>query len=92
MFAATKAGGGTDAQAGQAAASAAGLGLMALPVANQIANHLAAAGCSYNGKELITIMAGGNDTFMNLNGVSSATAGGADAVGAARFAGWSAGV
>lgn len=92
VFAATKAGGGTDAQAGQAAASAAGLGLMALPVANQMANHLAAAGGSYNGRELITIMAGGNDTFMNLNGVSSAAAGGAGAVGAARFAGWSAGV
>jgi len=91
VFAATKAGGGTDAEAGQAAGAAAGLGLMALPVANQMANHLTAAG-NYNGKELVTIMAGGNDTFLNLNGVSSAAAGGAGAVGAAQFAGWSAGV
>ena len=91
VFNATKAGGGTDAQAGQAAGAAAGLGLMALPVANQMANHLTAAG-NYNGKELVTIMAGGNDTFLNLNGVSSAAAGGAGAVGAAQFAGWAPGV
>ena len=65
MFAATKAGGATDAQAGQAAANAAGLGLMALPVVNQMANHLANVGGAYSGKELVTIMAGGNDTFLN---------------------------
>ena len=87
VFSATKAGGGTDAQAGQAAGAAAGLGLMAVPVANQMANHLTAAG-NYTGKELVTIMAGGNDTFLNLNGVASATAGGNGAAGAAQFAGW----
>jgi outer membrane lipase/esterase len=77
------------AQAGPAAAAAAaGLGLMALPVVNQMANHLTAVGGSYGGKELVTIMAGGNDVFLNLNGVSSASAGGATAVGAAIFAGW----
>ena len=92
VFGATKAGGGTDAQAGQAAAGAAGLGLMAVPVATQMATHLAASGGSYTGKELVTVLAGGNDTFLNLNGVSSAAAGGAGAVGAAQFAGWSAGV
>jgi phospholipase/lecithinase/hemolysin len=92
VFAATKAGGGTDAQAGLAAANAAGLGLMAVPVANQMASHLANAGGAYSGRELIAIMAGGNDIFMNLNGVSSAAAGGAGAVGAAQFAGWPAGV
>ena len=92
VFGATKAGGGTDAQAGQAAASAAGIGLMAVPVVTQMATHLAASGGSYSGKELVTIMVGGNDTFLNLNGVSSAAAGGAGAVGAAQFAGWSAGV
>ena len=72
-----------------AAAQAAGLGLMALPVVNQMANHLANVGGSYTGKELVTVFAGGNDVFLNLNGVSSAAAGGAGAVGAARFAGWS---
>ena len=92
VFQATLAAGGTAAQAGQAAGSAAGLGLMALPVASQMANHLVNAGGAYNGKELVTVLAGGNDIFMNLNGVSSAAAGGTGAVGAALFAGWSAGV
>lgn len=72
-----------------AAAQAAGLGLMALPVVNQMANHLTNVGGSYSGKELVTVFAGGNDVFLNLNGVSSAAAGGAGAVGAAQFAGWS---
>eukprot|EP01041_Mallomonas_annulata_P021767 gene21767-41909_t len=92
VFQATLAAGGTTVQAGQEAATAAGLGLMALPVASQIANHLANVGGAYSGKELVTVMAGGNDIFMNLNGVISAAAGGAGAVGAAQFAGWSAGV
>ena len=72
-----------------AAAQAAGIGLMALPVVNQMANHLTNVGGSYDGKELVTVFAGGNDIFLNLNGVSSAAAGGAGAVGAAQFAGWS---
>ena len=92
VFAAVKGAGGTDEQAGQAAGNAAGLGLMALPIVSQMANHLANAGGAYSGNELITIMAGGNDTFMNLNGVANAAAGGGGAVAAAQFAGWSAGV
>lgn len=75
-----------------AALSEAGLGVLALPVVKQMANHLTNAGGTYSGKELVTIMAGGNDAFLNLAGVSSAAAGGAGAVGAAQFAGWSAGV
>lgn len=93
LIAATIGGGGTQAQAVQAAIDAgAGLGLMALPLVRQMTNHLAAAGGSYSGKELVTIQAGGNDALLNLNGVSSAAGGGAGAVGAARFAGWSPGV
>ncbi len=72
-----------------AAAQAAGIGLIALPVVNQMANHLSNVGGTYSGKELVTVMAGGNDLFLNLNGVSNAAAGGAAAVGAAQFAGWS---
>lgn len=68
---------------------AAPLGLLALPVANQMANHLTSAGGSYSGKELVTVLAGGNDVFLNLNGVGSAFAGGPGAAGAAQFAGWS---
>lgn len=85
--------GATQAQANQAAIAADfGLGITALPIVNQMANHLANAGGSYDGKELVTILAGGNDVFLNLGGVAGAAAGGASAVGAAQFAGWSAGV
>ena len=78
-----------DPAATQAAASAAGLGLMAVPVVTQMNTHLSNAGGSYSGKELVAVMAGGNDFFMNLNGVSGAFSGGNGAVAAAQFAGWS---
>ena len=85
--------GASQAQANQAAINAGfGLGLIASPVTYQMANHLANAGGSYDGRELVAILAGGNDTFLNLNGVQSAAAGGATAVAAAQFAGWSPGV
>lgn len=42
------------------------LGLIAKPVADQMAAHLAASGGSYSGKELVTILAGANDVFMEL--------------------------
>ncbi|MDB5891689.1 MAG: hypothetical protein JWP47_2520 [Polaromonas sp.] len=85
--------GATAAQADQTAIQADfGLGVLASPIVNQMANHLTNAGGSYNGKELVTILAGGNDAFLNLSGVQQAAAGGANAVAAARFAGWPAGV
>jgi phospholipase/lecithinase/hemolysin len=65
------------------------LGLMAAPLAAQMASHLAKAGGAYSGTELVTVLAGGNDLFMNFNGIASAAAGGASAVGAAIAAGWS---
>lgn len=64
------------------------LGLMATPVATQMRRHLANVGGSYGGSELVTVMAGGNDLFMHLNGVSNAAGGGAAAVAAAIAAGW----
>lgn len=82
--------GATSAQADQAAIDAGfGLGEMALPIVTQMANHLTNAGGSYTGKELVTILEGANDVFLNLYGVQNAAAGGAAAVGAAQFAGWS---
>ena len=85
--------GASQAQANQAAIAAGfGLGATTSPVTFQMANHLAAAGGGYNGRELVTVLAGGNDVFLNLNGVQNAAGGGANAVAAARFAGWSAGV
>jgi outer membrane lipase/esterase len=37
------------------------------PLADQMAAHLAASGGSYSGKELVTVLAGANDVFMELN-------------------------
>jgi len=42
------------------------LGLIAKPIANQMAAHLAAAGGRYGGRELVTVLAGANDVFMEL--------------------------
>ncbi|MDB5871075.1 MAG: hypothetical protein JWQ07_517 [Ramlibacter sp.] len=64
------------------------LGLLAVPIATQMSTHLAKVGGAYSGHELVTVMGGGNDIFMNLNGVAGAAAGGATAVGAAVAAGW----
>ena len=68
------------------------LGLMAVPITTQMSTHLTKNGGTYSGTELVTILAGGNDIFMNFNGIASAAAGGAGAVGAAITAGWSASV
>ena len=43
------------------------LGLTAKPIRDQMAAHLAAAGGSYSGQELVTVMAGANDVFMELS-------------------------
>ncbi|NML86816.1 SGNH/GDSL hydrolase family protein [Polaromonas sp.] len=85
-FVSTANGGGAAGTA--AAAAAAPLGLMAVPVVTQMNTHLANAGGSFSGTELVVVLAGGNDTFMNLNGVATAAGGGAGAVGAAVLAGW----
>jgi len=66
------------------------LGLLAVPLATQMSTHLTRSGGAYSGRELVTVLAGGNDIFMNLNGVATAAAGGPTAVGAALAAGWSA--
>lgn len=42
------------------------LGLIAKPIANQIAAHLAANSGSFSGTELVTVLAGANDIFMQL--------------------------
>jgi outer membrane lipase/esterase len=65
------------------------LGLLAVPIATQMATHLARVNGAYSGTELVTVMGGGNDFFMNFNGVAQAAGGGAGAAGAAITAGWS---
>ncbi|WP_295953053.1 SGNH/GDSL hydrolase family protein [Rhodoferax sp.] len=78
---------GPNSYALQVAAGQTNIGLMAVPLVTQFSTHLAAHG-NYTGTELVTVMAGANDVFMHINAVSSAAAGGAGAVGAARLAGW----
>lgn len=47
------------------------LGQLTVPVSTQIANHLAKG--SFTGTELVVVMAGGNDVFMNLATVGVST-------------------
>lgn len=69
--------------------NAVNLGLMAVPLTTQMSTHLSKIGGAYSGKELVTVLAGGNDLFMNFGGIAAAGGGGANAVGAAIAAGWS---
>lgn len=50
------------------------LGQLTVPVATQIANHLAASGGSFTGKELVTVLAGANDVFVATDEVAAAIA------------------
>ncbi|MBK9348233.1 MAG: hypothetical protein IPN06_18415 [Burkholderiales bacterium] len=62
------------------------LGQMTDPVINQINRHLNTVGGRFSGKELVTVLAGGNDAFMNLAivaGTAAATNNDPGAVGAA---------
>ena len=65
------------------------LGFMADSLNDQFNRHLTKAGGAYAGRELVTVNAGGNDLFVQLEGVVSAAAGGAQAVAAGTIAGWS---
>ena len=65
------------------------LGFMADSLNDQFNRHLAKAGAVYTGRELVTVNAGGNDLFMQLNGLGSAAAGGEAAAAAGTIAGWS---
>ena len=42
------------------------LGQLTVPIVTQIANHLASSGGSFSGTELVTVLAGANDLFINL--------------------------
>jgi phospholipase/lecithinase/hemolysin len=53
------------------------LGQMTVPVAQQVANHLAASSGKFSGNEIVTVMAGGNDVLMQLGTLAAgATAAG----------------
>ena len=46
------------------------LGQLTVPVITQIGNHLAAVGGKFTGTELVTVMAGGNDVFINAGAIA----------------------
>ena len=64
------------------------LGFMADSLNDQFNRHLARVNGAYTGRELVTVNAGGNDLFMQLNGIGSAAGGGAAAAAGATIAGW----
>jgi outer membrane lipase/esterase len=69
--------------------TAGALGQLTVPVVTQIANHLALSGGSFAADDLVTVLAGGNDVFINLATVSAtaeATDGDPEAVAAASAA------
>lgn len=63
------------------------LGQLTVPVLTQIMNHLNKVGGSFSGTELVTVMAGGNDAFMNLGAVAQGAASPAQAITAMGVAG-----
>ena len=65
------------------------LGFMADSLNDQFSRHLTKTGGAYAGRELVTVNAGGNDLFMQLNGLGAAAAGGPSAAAAGTIAGWS---
>ena len=64
------------------------LGFMADSLRDQMNRHLAKIGGSYSGNELVTVNAGGNDLFMQLNALGSAAGGGQAAAVGATIALW----
>lgn len=46
------------------------LGQLTVPVITQIGSHLAAVGGKFTGTELVTVMAGGNDVFINAGAIT----------------------
>lgn len=58
------------------------LGQLTKPVVEQISRHLTAVGGSFESNDLVTVMAGGNDMFMNLSTFDALVAGGMDATAA----------
>ncbi len=64
------------------------LGKMTTPVGAQMARHLSRNPNGYSGKELVVVLVGANDLFMNLSAIGAAAGGGQSAQAAAFFAGW----
>jgi outer membrane lipase/esterase len=67
------------------------LGQLTVPVKDQMLAHLGKVGGTYTGKELVTVMAGGNDIFIQGTAAGAAAAGGTTAVQLGAIAGWTTG-
>lgn len=66
--------------------SSGALGQLTDPVVNQITRHLAATGGSFAANDLVTVLAGANDLFMQLATLNAVVAGGGDPNAAAQAA------
>jgi phospholipase/lecithinase/hemolysin len=62
------------------------LGALTIPVAAQIQTHLAVSGGKFSGTELVLVMAGANDVFMQLGGLKVGATAAGTAAGNAAFA------
>ena len=62
------------------------LGQLTDPVINQMNRHLGIAGGSFAADDLVTVLAGGNDVFLNLGTLSATIAAGGDPTAAATAA------
>ncbi len=58
------------------------LGATTVPVATQVANHLAVSGGKFSGTEVVFMMAGGNDALALLGGLQAAATAAGQAAGA----------
>ena len=54
------------------------LGQLTDPIVNQIGRHLAATGGRFDGRELVTVLGGGNDLFVALETLQATLAAGGD--------------
>ena len=57
------------------------IGQLTIPVVTQIQNYLSHNGGTFNGNQLVTVFAGGNDIFINVGAVNAGLATPAQAVG-----------
>lgn len=68
------------------ASSSGALGQLTVPVVTQINNHLAASGGSFAATDLVTVLAGANDLFMQMGIVQATVAAGGNATTAGQAA------
>ena len=61
------------------------LGALTVPVATQIANHLAISGGHFNADDMVLVMAGGNDVLLELAALSAAVQGAGTSAGSTAY-------